>query len=83
MHLVWILGSRVQNAHSQGLRGGTARNLLDTELVELELQFLQLLGEIILALSPELTSLDLGRLSQNPSVSDHMDREKKFQKFET
>lgn len=45
-----------------GLRGGTASDLLDTELAQLGLQFLQLLGEVILALSPELTSLDLGRL---------------------
>lgn len=50
------------NAHSVGLRGGTASDLLDTELAQLGLQFLQLLGEVILALSPELTSLDLGRL---------------------
>lgn len=45
-----------------GLGGGTAGDLLDTKLGQLGLQFLQLLGEVILALSPELTSLDLGRL---------------------
>ena len=50
------------NAHSEGLRRGTVGDLLDTELAQLGLQFLQLLSEVILALSPELTSLDLGRL---------------------
>lgn len=47
------------NAHSLGLRGGTASDLLNTELVQFDLQLFQLIGEVILALSPELTSLDL------------------------
>ena len=47
------------NAHSLGLRGGTASDLLNTELVQFDLQLFQLVGEVILALSPELTSLDL------------------------
>lgn len=59
-------GKAISNAHSLGLRRGTASDLLDAELAELLLQLLQLLGEIILVLSPELTSLDLGRLSTKP-----------------
>lgn len=56
--------------HPLGLRRSTTSNLLDTELVQVELELLELLGEIILALSPELTSLDLGRLEKKPpSVS--------------
>lgn len=47
------------NAHSLGLRRGTASDLLNTELVQFDLQLFQLVGEVILALSPELTSLDL------------------------
>ena len=53
-----ILGGDL-NAHSLGLRGGTASDLLNTELVQFDLQLFQLIGEVILALSPELTSLDL------------------------
>ena len=54
--------SKIQglNAHSLSPRGGTTSNLLDTELVKLGLQLLQLSVEVILVLSPELTSLDLG-----------------------
>lgn len=48
------------NAHSLSLRRGTGSDLLDTELGELGLQLLELLGKFFLALSPELTSLDLG-----------------------
>jgi hypothetical protein len=48
------------NAHSLSLRRGTGSDLLDTELGELGLQLLELLGKVFLALSPELTSLDLG-----------------------
>lgn len=48
------------HAHSLSPRGGTTSNLLDTELVKLGLQLLQLSVEVILVLSPELTSLDLG-----------------------
>lgn len=59
----------IKHAHSLGLRGCTASDLLDTELVELGLQLLQLVGEIILALSPELTSLDLCRLPSRKLVS--------------
>jgi hypothetical protein len=49
-------------AHLLGLRGSAAGNLLNAELVELQLQLLELLGELILVLAPELTGLDLGRL---------------------
>ena len=56
------------NAHSLGLGGSTASDLLDTERVELGLHFVELLGEVILALSPELTSLDLGRLEREKSA---------------
>lgn len=61
---VYCVASRgeISNAHSLGLRRGTANDLLDTKLSQLGLQLIQLLCEIILALSPELTSLDLGRL---------------------
>ena len=48
------------HAHSLSPRRGTTSNLLDTELVKLGLQLLQLSVEVILVLSPELTSLDLG-----------------------
>lgn len=53
-------GIRGLDAHSSELRGSTASDLLDTELVQLGLQLLELLGELVLALSPELTGLDLG-----------------------
>jgi hypothetical protein len=59
----------ISNAHSQGLGGSTASDLLDAELAQLELQLIELLGEIILALAPELTSLDLGRLSQTKPLA--------------
>jgi predicted MFS family arabinose efflux permease len=49
-------------AHSLGLGGSAVGDLLDAELVKLGLQLLELLGELLLVLSPELTSLDLGRL---------------------
>jgi hypothetical protein len=49
-------------AHLLGLRGSAAGDLLNAELVELQLQLLELLGELILVLAPELTGLDLGRL---------------------
>lgn len=63
----WVL----RYAHFLGLRRGTTDDLLDTELGQLDLQLVQLLGEIILALSPELTSLDLGcRLCKKRNVSD-------------
>lgn len=66
--------SKIQglNAHSLSPRGGTTSNLLDTELVKLGLQLLQLSVEVILVLSPELTSLDLGcrlQKNRNPSAS--------------
>lgn len=54
----------VLHAHSVSLGRSAASDLLDTELVKLGLQLIQLLGEVILALSPELTSLDLGRLGE-------------------
>jgi hypothetical protein len=52
----------IEYAHSVGLGRSTAGDLLDAELVELGLQLLELLGEVLLVLAPELTSLDLGRL---------------------
>lgn len=52
----------IEYAHSLSLGGSTAGDLLDTELVKLGLQLLELLGELLLVLAPELTSLDLGRL---------------------
>ena len=63
-----ISGSSVEGnfavgyAHSLGLGRSAAGDLLDAELVQLGLQLLELLGELILVLAPELTSLDLGRL---------------------
>lgn len=51
-------------AHSLSLGGGTGGDLLNAKLVKLQLQLLELLGELILVLSPELTSLDLGRLQK-------------------
>lgn len=50
-----------QHAHFLGLGRGTAGDLLDAERAQLRLQLIQLLGEVVLALAPELTSLDLGR----------------------
>lgn len=48
------------NAHPLGPRRSTASDLLNTQGAQLGLEFVELLGEVILALSPELTSLDLG-----------------------
>lgn len=56
-------------AHSLSLGGGTGGDLLNAELVELQLQLLELLGELILVLAPELTSLDLGRLQKKRGSS--------------
>ncbi|KAL3711849.1 hypothetical protein TMatcc_000542 [Talaromyces marneffei ATCC 18224] len=42
------------------LRRSPLRDLLDTKLAELSLQLIELLGEVVLALSPELSSLNLG-----------------------
>ena len=53
------------NAHSGELGSSTARDLLDADLVQLSLELLELLREVILALSPELTGLDLGRRLEN------------------
>lgn len=55
-------GVGIEYAHSVGLGRSTAGDLLDAELVELGLQLLELLGEVLLVLAPELSSLDLGRL---------------------
>jgi hypothetical protein len=52
----------IEYAHAQSLGRSTVGDLLDAELVELGLQLLELLGELLLVLAPELTSLDLGRL---------------------
>jgi hypothetical protein len=49
-------------AHSLGLGRSAVGDLLDAELVKLGLQLLELLGELLLVLAPELNSLDLGRL---------------------
>lgn len=58
------IGMSVEYAHSQGLGRSTVGDLLDAEGVELSLQLLELLGELLLVLAPELTSLDLGRLEK-------------------
>lgn len=55
-------------AHSLSLGRSTAGDLLNAELVQLGLQLIELLGELLLVLAPELTSLDLGRLYK--SISD-------------
>lgn len=61
-----------RHAHSLGLGRSAAGDLLDTELVKLGLQLVELLGELLLVLAPELTSLDLGRLYK--SISDEFSR---------
>lgn len=48
------------DVHSVQLGRSTLGDLLNTELTEFGLQLIELLGEIILALSPELAGLDLG-----------------------
>lgn len=57
---MWCIKSTIQNVHSVQLGRSTLGDLLNTELAEFGLQLIELLGEIILALSPELTGLDLG-----------------------
>lgn len=59
----------VEYAHSLGLGGSAAGDLLDTELVKLGLQLLELGGELLLVLAPELGSLDLGRLGKTGDIS--------------
>jgi hypothetical protein len=54
----------IEYVHPHGLRGGAAGDLLDAELSELSAQLLELLGELVLVLPPELTGLDLGRLER-------------------
>lgn len=49
-----------KNVHPVELGRSTLRDLLDTKLAELSLQLIELLGEVVLALSPELSSLNLG-----------------------
>ena len=49
-----------KNVHPVELGRSTLRDLLDTKLTELSLQLIELLGEVVLALSPELSSLNLG-----------------------
>lgn len=56
-------------AHSLSLGGSAGRDLLNAELVKLQLQLLELCGELILVLAPELTSLDLGRLQKKSDSS--------------
>jgi hypothetical protein len=58
------IGMSVEYAHPQGLGRSTVGDLLNAEVVELSLQLLELLGELLLVLAPELTSLDLGRLEK-------------------
>jgi hypothetical protein len=70
-------GSReFKNAHSGQLGGSTTRDLLDTKLTQLGLQLVELLGELILALSPELTGLDFGarllEAAKRSSISNHL-----------
>lgn len=48
------------NVHPVELGRSTLGDLLDTKLAELSLQLIELLGEVVLALSPELSSLNLG-----------------------
>lgn len=73
------------NAHSLKLGRSTTSNLLDAELAQLGLQFLQLLGELILALSPELTGLDLGcrlEIERIPSAVTFSWRKREEQNFD-
>lgn len=49
-----------KNVHPVEFGRSTLRDLLDTKLAELSLQLIELLGEVVLALSPELSSLNLG-----------------------
>lgn len=67
-------GVGIEYAHSVGLGRSTAGDLLDAELVELGLQLLELLGEVLLVLAPELTSLDLGRLETVSACISGMQR---------
>lgn len=46
------------HAHSHCLRGTATGNLLNTQLIQLGLQLLQLLRELILVLAPKLAGLD-------------------------
>ena len=58
-----------KNVHPLKLGRSATSNLLDTKPSELSLQLIQLLGKIILALSPELTGFDLVcRLERNNIV---------------
>ena len=59
----------VEYAHSLSLGGSAGSDLLNAELVKLQLQLLELCGELILVLAPELTSLDLGRLQKKSNSS--------------
>lgn len=70
-----------KDVHPVELGRSTLRDLLDTKLAELSLQLIELLGEVVLALSPELSSLNLGArlfLSKKTQVSTYrksIDRE--------
>jgi hypothetical protein len=46
--------------HSGEFGGGTAGDLLDTQLAELGLEFVELLAEVLFGLAPELGGLDAG-----------------------
>ena len=59
----------VEYAHSLSLGGSAGSDLLNAKLVKLQLQLLELCGELILVLAPELTSLDLGRLQKKSDSS--------------
>lgn len=65
----WNQKVGIEYAHPVGLARSTAGDLLDAELVKLGLQLLELLGELLLVLAPELTSLDLGRLEKKVKQS--------------
>ena len=59
----------LQNLHLGQLRGRSAGDLVDPELGELCLELLQLLGQIILALPPQLVRLQLHLHGENaPSL---------------
>lgn len=52
------IGALSANVHL-GELGARGNDLLDPELTELGLQLTELLGELVLVLPPQLTSLDL------------------------
>lgn len=69
-----------KNIHPVELGGSTLRDLLDTKLAELSLQLIELLGEVVLALSPELSSLNLGARLFSPK-SQHISQANRQRNF--